>query len=46
MSDDTFSYQEVQICLAAFASWFANKNGLTLLSPADMVDRFLKETAR
>lgn len=46
MSDNTFSYQEVRICLTAFASWFANENGLVLLRPSATVDRFLEETAR
>jgi hypothetical protein len=44
MSDDTFSYQEMRIALTAFASWFANENGLVLLKPAATVDRFLEET--
>ena len=43
MSDDsTFSFQEVRVLLTHFGSWLLNEHGLTLLSPALTVDRYLE----
>lgn len=44
MSDDSFTYQEMRIALAAFALWLAERNEVRVLDAAALVDTFLAET--
>lgn len=44
--DEMFTYQELRITLTAFAMWFAEQNGLTLLDPTAATDRFIEETTQ